>query len=97
MLSDPRSIVLTEKKAKDLFGTENPIGKIIRIDSVNQLKVQAFIKDFPVNSSFDFEGLLSWEYAKTIDFYDENWSNNSVETYILLKPSVSLSEFNTKI
>ena len=97
LLSDPRSIVLTEKKAKDLFGTENPIGKIIRIDSVDQVQVQAVIKDLPVNSSFDFEGLLSWEYAKTINFYDENWTNNSVETYILLKPNVALSEFNTKI
>ncbi len=97
LLTDPRSIVLTEKKAKDLFGTENPIGKIIRIDSVDQVQVQAVIKDLPVNSSFDFEGLLSWEYAKTINFYDENWTNNSVETYILLKPNVALSEFNTKI
>ncbi|WP_156306119.1 ABC transporter permease [Sphingobacterium endophyticum] len=97
LLTDPRSIVLTEKKAKDLFGTENPIGKIIRIDSVDQLQVQAVIKDLPVNSSFDFEGLLSWEYAKTINFYDENWTNNSVETYILLKPNVALSDFNSKI
>lgn len=97
LLTDPRSIVLTEKKAKDLFGTENPIGKIIRIDSVDQVQVQAVIKDLPVNSSFDFEGLLSWEYAKTINFYDENWTNNSVETYILLKPNVALSDFNSKI
>jgi len=97
LLKDSKSIVLTEKKARALFGNEDPIGKIIRIDSVNQVQVQAVIKDLPVNSSFDFEGLLSWEYAKTIGYYDENWTNNSIATYILLKPTVVLSDFNNKI
>lgn len=97
LLKDSKSIVLTEKKAFDLFGNEDPIGKIIKIDSVNQVKVQAVIKDIPANSSLDFEGLLSWEYAKSIGYYDENWSNNSVITYVLLKQGVNLSDFNTKI
>jgi ABC-type antimicrobial peptide transport system permease subunit len=97
LLTDPRSIVITEKKAKDLFGSEDPIGKIIKIDSVDQVQVQAVIKDLPANSSFDFEGLLSWEYAKTINYYDENWANNSIGTFVLLKNGVSLSDFNNKI
>lgn len=96
-MTDPRSIVITEKKAKDLFGSEDPIGKIIKIDSVDQVQVQAVIKDLPANSSFDFEGLLSWEYAKTINYYDENWANNSIGTFVLLKNGVSLSDFNNKI
>ncbi|MGX1751628.1 ABC transporter permease [Sphingobacterium sp. NPDC055346] len=97
LLKDPNSIVLTEKKAKALFGSENPIGKIIKIDSVNQVKVQAVIQDNPSNSSFDFEGLISWEYGKNIGFYDENWGNNSIKTFILLKEGISLASFNEKI
>lgn len=97
LLKDPNSIVLTEKKAKALFGSENPIGKIIKIDSVNQVKVQAVIQDNPSNSSFDFEGLISWEYGKKIGFYDENWGNNSIKTFILLKEGISLASFNEKI
>ncbi|MGB7528178.1 ABC transporter permease [Sphingobacterium cellulitidis] len=97
LLNDPKSIVITAKKAKDLFGDDDPIGKIIKIDSVDQVKVQAVIEDIPSNSSFDFEGLISWEYAKSINYYDENWNNNSIFTYILLKNEVSLSDFNNKI
>ena len=97
LLKDSKSIVLTEKRAKALFGNEDPIGKVIKIDSVNQVKVQAVIKDIPENSSLIFEGLLSWEYAKTIGYYDENWYNNSVQTYVLLKKGVNLSDFNNKI
>ena len=97
LLKDPNSIVLTEKKAKDLFGSENPIGRVIKIDSINQVKVQAVIKDNPVNSSFNFEGLISWEYGKKIGFYDDNWGNNSIKTFILLKNGVPLSRFNEKI
>ncbi|MVZ63487.1 ABC transporter permease [Sphingobacterium humi] len=97
LLTDPSSIVLTQKKAQDLFGNENPIGKIIKIDSVDQAKVQAVIEDMPANSSFDFESLISWDYAKSIDYYDENWSNNSIQTYVLLKKGVDLSQFNAKI
>lgn len=97
LLNDPNSIVLTEKKARDLFGSENPIGKILKIDSVNQVQVQAVIKDLPTNSSFDFDGLISWEYGKKIGFYDDNWGNNSIRTFILLKKGTSLSAFNEKI
>lgn len=97
LLNDLKSIVITAKKAKDLFGDEDPIGKIIKIDSVDQVKVQAVIEDIPSNSSFDFEGLISWEYAKSINYYDENWNNNSIFTYILLKNEISLSDFNNKI
>lgn len=97
LLNDLKSIVLTAKKAKDLFGNEDPIGKIIKIDSVDQVRVQAVIADIPSNSSFDFEGLISWEYPKSINYYDENWSNNSIFTFILLKNGISLSEFNNKI
>ncbi len=97
LLKDPNSIVLTEKKAKNLFGSENPIGKIIKIDSVNQVTVQAVIKDIPTNSSFSFEGLISWEYGKKIGFYDENWGNNSIKTFVLLKKGANLDNFNEKI
>ncbi len=97
LLKDPNSIVLTEKKAKDLFGAEDPIGKTIKIDSINQVTVQAVIKDIPTNSSFNFEGLISWEYGKKIGFYDDNWANNSIKTFILLKNGVPLNQFNEKI
>jgi len=93
----PKGLVLTEIYAKALFGSEDPIGKSVRIDSVNQVSVQAVLKDLPSNSSFKFDILLPFEYAKIIGYVDDNWSNNSLTTYVLLKKGVSLTAFNSKI
>jgi len=97
LFKDPNSIVLTEKYAKALFSDEDPIGKTIKIDSVNQVTVQAVMKDLPNNTDFLFESLMPWEYAKSIGYVDDNWSNNSINTYVLLKEGVSVDEFNKKI
>jgi putative ABC transport system permease protein len=94
---NPKGLVLTESYAKALFGDEDPIGKSVKIDSVNQVAVQAILKDLPTNSSFKFEILLPLAYAKTIGYVDDNWSNNSISTYVLLKEGASLTAFNSKI
>jgi ABC-type antimicrobial peptide transport system permease subunit len=61
-LNDPNSLVITESTALALFGNEEPIGKIIKMDkdgtsaqSITQTKVSAVIADPPKNSSFNFE------------------------------------------
>ena len=56
---NPFSIILTEAKAKKYFGDANPIGQIIRVDSVNYT-VQGIIKDNPSNSSFSLMCLYKW-------------------------------------
>lgn len=97
LFKEPNSIVLTQKYAKTLFADEDPIGKTIKIDSVNQVTVQAVIKDLPNNTDFKFESLLPWAYAKSIGYVDDNWVNNSVSTFILLKEGTSVDVFNKKI
>jgi hypothetical protein len=52
VLDDPYSIVLTESTARALFGDQNPIGKTVRFDNNNDLKVTGVLKDLPANSSF---------------------------------------------
>ncbi|MBE8715558.1 ABC transporter permease [Sphingobacterium hungaricum] len=97
VFDDPYSIVLTESYAKSLFGDEDPIGKIIRIDSVDQVAVKAVLKDLPANTQFKFQSLLPWSYARKIGYVDDNWSNNSIFTFILLKKDAMLEAFNQKI
>ncbi len=96
-LREVNNIVLTQKLAKKLFGNEAAIGKVIRIDSSDNFTVTAVLKDLPNNTSFDFEYLLPWSYMKKLNQDDNYWGNNSVRTYILLKPGVSQAAFDTKI
>jgi putative ABC transport system permease protein len=59
-------VVLTESKAKEIFGFDNVIGKIleIKIDSSFQpFVVSAIAKDIPSNSTIHFDILGNYLYA----------------------------------
>ena len=91
------NIVLTEKLAKKLFGSDDAMGKVVRIDSTDQFTVTGVMKDLPDNTIFKFEYLLPWRYMDKIGWSDSSWGNNSVQTYVLMKPNVSQAAFDEKI
>ncbi len=91
------NIVLTEKMAKKLFGNEDPMGKVVLIDSNANFTVSAVLKDLPSNTSFEFEYLIPWAFMDKLDWNDKGWGNNSVTTYITLKPGTSHEAFDKKI
>ena len=91
-LSEPFSIMLTEKTAKKYFGDEDPINKVIRFNSQFDCKVSGIYKEFPANSHLHPEMLVSFNTLKDSVVYGEeglrtNWGNNSFFTYLLLPPN----------
>ncbi|MFC0771792.1 ABC transporter permease [Terrimonas alba] len=98
-LKDPYSIVLTESTAKALFGNEDALNKIIRIDNAEDRKVTAVLKDVPRNSSFQFDYITAfsafasggWVKAATT-----NWNHNFFRLYIALKPNASYEQAASK-
>jgi ABC-type antimicrobial peptide transport system permease subunit len=96
-LNSINKIVITQELAKKLFGNENAMGKIIRLDSADNFTVSGVLKDLPNNTKFDFEYLLPWSYMRKIHYDDSSWGNNSVQTYVLLKNNVSQKAFDAKI
>lgn len=96
-LNDVHSIVLTQKAAKSLFGDEEPIGKVIKIDNSENFTVTGILKDLPTNTRFDFEYLLPWSSLKPRAGTDFGWSDNSTPTFVLLKPNVSYTAAAAKI
>ncbi|HSC38740.1 MAG TPA: ABC transporter permease, partial [Chitinophagaceae bacterium] len=91
------SIVLTEKLVKKLFGNEDPMGKIIKLDNRDNFTVTGVLKDLPNNTRFNFEFLLPWSYMSKRKWDDSSWDNNSTTTYVLLKQTASLAAFNNRI
>jgi ABC-type antimicrobial peptide transport system permease subunit len=96
-LNKPNDIVLTQQLAIKLFGKENVVGKIVRIDSADYFTVSAVMKDLTSNTRFNFEYVLPWSYAVHKKMVDSNWTNNNVFTYILLKPNTSQAAFDAKL
>ncbi|WP_295791000.1 ABC transporter permease [Mucilaginibacter sp.] len=100
-LVDPLSIVLTESTAKSLFGDENPINKVVRVDNRDNLKVTAVIQNLPANSSFQFKYLLPFSYLVQVEAlqsqYGGSFGNNGYQLFAALKPGVTYSKVAVKI
>ena len=100
VLDDPSSIVITESTAKALFGDQDPINKVIRVDNENDLKISGVLKDIPKNSSFQFDFLMTWKFREQISDWvrrnTTNWGNYSFQVFVELndpadKPAVESS------
>jgi putative ABC transport system permease protein len=96
-LNDMHSVVLTERTAKSLFGDEDAMGKVIKIENKDNFIVTGILKDPPYNTRFDFEYLLPWSYIKYREGQDLGWNDNSTSTYVMLKPNASYASMAPKI
>ncbi len=96
-LNGSYSIVITETLAKKLFGNEEAMGKVIKVDNKDNFTVTGIAKDLPNNTRFKFEYLTSWNYLIRKGEDDSSWGNNSTRTYALLKPNASIDAANSKI
>ncbi len=96
-LNSGHSIVLTQQFAKALFGDEDAMGKIVRVDSTHNCTVTGILKDLPNNTKFEFAYILPWTYMEKIGWGDDSWNNNSVRTYVLLKEGTSQAVFDKKV
>ncbi|HEY5918789.1 MAG TPA: ABC transporter permease, partial [Chryseolinea sp.] len=88
VMDDPRSIIITEATAKAMFGDEDPINKVIRIDNENDLKVTGVLYNLPKNSSFQFDFLMTWKFREQINDWvrrnTTNWGNYSFQVFVEL-------------
>jgi len=96
-LNDMHSIVLTEKLAIALFGKEDAMGKLIKLENKDNFIVTGVMKDLPNNTRFDFEYLLPWSYLQYRNEDDSSWGNNSTKTYVMLKKNATLASVAPKI
>ena len=100
VMKDPRSIVISESTAKALFGDEDPINQIVRLDNEHELKVTGVLKDIPTNSSFEFDFVMPWKFheqaKKWVRDNMTNWGNYSFQVFVELNdPSNHAAVENT--
>jgi len=96
-LTKPQSMVLTKEMAEKYFGTENPIGKILRVDNQYEFTVTGVLKKIPTNTSIRFSFLVPFDFVKTIGFYQPHWGNNSIQTFVKLKQNSDPFPVNNKL
>lgn len=95
VLAEENNIVLTETLAKNLFGSKDPMGKMISFNNKTAYMVSGVVKDLPSNSSFDFTYLIRISQADEKLYSD--WNNNTFYTYARLIPETDANHFNAKL
>ncbi|MCP4725833.1 MAG: FtsX-like permease family protein [bacterium] len=93
----PGTVVLTETRANRYFGSEDPIGKSIKIGE-EFFEVTGIMKDLPSNTSLEMDIVCSWESANVNEMLQE-WHPLllAVNTYVKLAEGVNSSEFESQI
>ncbi len=96
LLKNPNSIVISETLAKNLFGSEDPINKVISLNKDEPLQVEGVMADVPKNSSFQFDYILPWNlfekenpFIKTV-----GWDSNFCITLIQMQKNSDLNAAN---
>lgn len=102
VLREMTSIVITGRMAQKYFGNTDPINKVVSIqlgEMMENFSVKAVIKNVPINSSIQFDLLISdLNYPK---LYNERtltsaWFNVTPETYVLLKEGTRVVDMESK-
>jgi putative ABC transport system permease protein len=86
-LKEPMKVVLTETLAKKLFGQENAIGKILKLNNTKELTVSAIIKEPVANSCLSFSAIASMLTQKVVQGEDgefTEWGWCDFQTFVLL-------------
>ncbi len=92
------SLVITEKTAKKFFGNEkNVIGKTVKIDNKQDYVITGVIKDFPDNTSLQFEWLAPFEVHFKQNPWLSNWQANSILTLVELDGKANIASVSKQL
>ncbi|KPL25915.1 MAG: hypothetical protein AMS23_04040 [Bacteroides sp. SM1_62] len=98
-LEVPRSLVLTESLARKYFGDEYPVGKVLRYNDQTDLTVTGVCEDYPDNSHFTFQALVSYSTLLEMrgQWWMNTWGNFAMYNYIMLDRRANLDSLMAKM
>lgn len=95
-LKEFQHIVITRNKARDLFGTDNVVGRTIDVrvdDEYVPFTISGVAAEIPANSSIRFDIIGNFEFMETLGSNKRgvnNWNRSSYITYVQLKEGSGL-------
>jgi len=99
-LNTPLSMVITEEMASKYFGTDEPIGKTLKVEQGGESKsfrVTAVAKDLPNNSHIEFDMLTSMNSYQNIKNREHQWIWTTFGTYGLVKEGTDIPALEEKL
>ena len=95
LIPDSKKLAITQEKARQLFGNEYPIGKIVN-DGFRNLTICAIVTGMSKHSNYPFDFISSF-YSEAM-ILDRNWRTSGGEnTIIELVPGTNVKAFEKKL
>lgn len=98
-LKDPHSILLSASVAKAIFGNDDPMDKLLKLDDKNDIKVTGIYEDLPLNSDFRSLGFIV-----PFDLFEKEnlppwltWGNSWFQCYVELADGVDFETASLNI
>lgn len=98
-LTGPNLVVLSESTARKYFGGEEPVGKVLRINtgrSDKDFTVTGVVQDCPTNSHIKYDLLASFT-TLSVAREPEQWYSANYATYLLLRSPESIAPLRAKV
>ncbi len=101
-LKDPYSIILSESTAAAIFGKDDPINKVLKLDRIYDVKVTGVFEDLPDNTTFhSIQIFLPWELWFIENPWGKNmenpWGSNFSQTYVQIADNADMQKVSAKI
>lgn len=100
-IKDPSSILISESTAKALFGNEAPMGKVLKLNNLENLKVAGVYSDLPENTTLTGMAFIGcWDRYATdyrLSGMRNPWGNGIVNLYVQLADNADLEKVSLKI
>jgi putative ABC transport system permease protein len=100
-LKDINSIMLSASTSKALYGSADPIGEIIKLNSDHDVQVTGVYEDIPKNNTFhDLNFIATWDLfasAEWIKLSADQWGNSSFQIFVQIADNTTVDQVNEVI
>jgi ABC-type antimicrobial peptide transport system permease subunit len=96
-LIDIKSIAISERLAEKLFGSENPIGKALRLGASQELVITSVFANIPQHSTLDFDFVAPFELFTQENPWTQHWKSGGTRTTVLLRSTAVVEVVNQKL
>ena len=99
-LKDLHSVMISESTAKALFGNDDPMNKVVKINSSADATVTGVYEDFPKNTELygiDFFQPWSFHIATSSWVKEQGWDNHFLHIYAEINPNTTFEKVNANV
>lgn len=90
-LNNPYTCIISESKAKEIFGSEDPLGKVLIVNEGMRHEISGIFEDLPANTHIKFDYFMpirTWVMMGVVP-NEDNFYGSAWWTYVKLKKGAS--------